>query len=168
MALKFPLSKNEIKLVKIHKFPYQEQYNRLNLSVLNLLRCELQYKYKEKIKPIALQLTQNTHSTLTIATLLTLLNKNELYSKLDHFYKNELQSVIFYKNPAEKTQNNTSSYRNAFNELIVQEDTTLLELIYEMFDLTSIFKLNLLQSMNNISNDLYNELYKKIILDQVS
>lgn len=159
---KIPLLKDEIKELKLHDVFYKRKFNRLSLLNLNLLRCELQYKYKEKIKPLANFLNCNTNDTLTVATLMDLLTKNQLYEKLDTFYIKQLKEVIFYKKPDKLKHKTFTSFQNAFSKLLKKSDIGEMQLIYNVCGLSDKFHKNLIKFFSNTNNDLYNELYNKL------
>ena len=118
ITLKQPLTNDEIKYISSHGGYKIENNSILNISGLNLLRCELQYRYKDKIKPLKNFLNPESKTdNLTIATMLDLLRKNKLYSRLDSFYISELQSVAFHRLPDEQ-QKQLTSYKRAFVDLV--------------------------------------------------
>ena len=159
---KYKLTENEIKCISEHGGWYYEPANYLNISGLNLLRCELQYRYKDKIKPLQKFLNpKSKENNLTMATIIDLLREKELYTKLETFYPNELREVVFYKLPDEP-QEQLTSYKRAFADLLGDTDLTTLQLLYDSFDLGNIFKNNR-TNLQKSSIDLYRELYKKII-----
>ena len=167
ITLKYPLTDDEIKYISLHGGYKIEKNNILNISELNLLRCELQYRYKDKLKPLQKFLNpKSNEDSLTMATIFELLSKNELYKKLDEFYTNELLEVVFYKLPDEP-QEQLTSYKRAFADLLGDTDLTTLQLLYDSFDLGNIFKNNR-TNLQKSSIDLYRELYKKIIEGQNS
>lgn len=163
ITLKQPLTNDEIKYISSHGGYKIENNYILNISGLNLLRCELQYRYKDKIKPLKNFLNPESKTdNLTIATMLDLLRKNKLYSRLDSFYISELQSVVFHRLPDEQ-QKQLTSYKRAFVDLVDESDLVTLQLLYDSLGLSKIFKNNkaVLQSSKN---NLYKELYGKLIL----
>lgn len=167
IILKQPLTNDEIEYISSHGGYYIKEGNYLNISGLNLLRFELQYRYKDKIEPLQKFLKPDSKAdNLTIATMLDLLRKNELYSRLDNFYTSELQSVVFYGLPNEP-QKQLTSYKRAFADLVDESDLVTLQLVYDSLELGKIFKNNkaVLQSSKN---NLYKELYRKLILTKSS
>lgn len=163
ITVKTPLTNDEIKHISSFGGYKIENNSILNISGLNLLRCELQYRYKDKIKPLKNFLNPESKTdNLTIATMLNLLRKNELYSRLDNFYTNELQSVVFHRLPDEQ-QKQLTSYKKAFADLVDESDLVTLQLLYDSLGLSKIFKNNkaVLQSSKN---NMYKELYGKLIL----
>lgn len=162
ITLKYPLTDDEIKYISLHGGYKIEKNNILNISELNLLRCELQYRYKDKLKPLQKFLNpKSNEDSLTLATLLELLIKNELYKKLDEFYTNELQDVVFYRLPNE-LQPQLTSYKRAFADLISDTDLVTLELLYDNFNMGKIFRNNVL-TLKGSNIDLYTELFRKFI-----
>ncbi|MCM1264876.1 MAG: hypothetical protein NC200_01635 [Candidatus Gastranaerophilales bacterium] len=167
ITLKSPLPNDEIKYISSHGGYKIENNSILNISRLNLLRCELQYRYKEKIKPLQKFLNPNSkRDSLTMATIIDLLQKKELYSKLDNYYTNELKEVVFYKSPDE-SQEQLTSYKKAFADLLDDSDITTLQLTYDVFGLKNLFSANVKNVIKSVSNELYNELYRKVILGQI-
>lgn len=162
ITLKYPLTDDEIKYISLHGGYKIEKNNILNISGLNLLRCELQYKYKDKLKPLQNFLNpKSNEDSLTMATIFELLSKNELYKKLDEFYTNELQDVVFYRLPNE-LQPQLTSYKRAFADLISNTDLVTLELLYDDFNMGKIFRNNVL-TLKGSNIDLYTELHRKFI-----
>lgn len=162
ITLKHKLTNNEIEYISQHGGLYDISANSLNLSSLNLLRCELQYRYKHKIKPLKKFLNSKPESSsLTLSIILDLLYKKELYAKLEEYYTNELQSVVFYRLP-DKLNKQPTSYKRAFADLLNCSDLVTLELLYNSFELGKIFKNNKVASQT-INEDLYTELYNKFI-----
>lgn len=164
ITLKEALTENEIKQLNKVGAQHIDNHN-ISISNLNLLRCELQYRYKEKIEPLLRFLNSEAKSgNLTVAIIIDALSKKELYKKLEQFYKKELQSVVFYKEPQNKFQG-FNSYELALADLINDSNITTLELIYDSFGLKKMFHANLKNITKGISNELYNELYSKFIED---
>lgn len=160
---KHKLTDKEIKYISEHGGWYIKQGNYLNISELNLLRCELQYRYKDKILPLQKFLNPKSKSdNLTIATVIDLLRKKELYTKLDEFYTNELKEVVFYK-LSNEPQTELTSYKRAFADLLDDSDLITLELLYDSLDLGKIFRNNKAALQRNNTN-FYTELYNKFIL----
>ena len=167
VILKFPLNDDEIKYISQHGGWYMKEGHYLNIRLLNFLRCELQYRYKDKIQPLQKFLNpKSKEDNLTMATIIDLLREKELYTKLETFYTNELREVVFYKLPNEP-QKQLTSYKRAFADLLGDTDLTTLQLLYDSFDLGNIFKNNR-TNLQKSSIDLYRELYKKIIEGQNS
>ena len=166
--LKEPLSKEEIKMIKTLGVTYKSKRKILSLSNLNLLRCELQYRYKEKIKPLAQFLNNDTGEILTMANIVDLLNNNELYNRLDLFFTNQLRTVIFYNTPNKQVGIKLNKIQKAFVDLMTNDTIQELKLIYKACGLEDKFhenqqKLNLLKE-----NELYKELYHKLGLGESS
>lgn len=90
------LSKEEIEQLQVN---YNPEAGRLFLKGLNILRCEQRYKFTNNIMRITQLLTDSKSSKeLTLALIIELLKRNELYRKLDEFYTKELREYIFYEN----------------------------------------------------------------------
>lgn len=163
--LKQDLTTEEKRILKSHNVFYSPKLKQLDFHNLNLLRCELQYRYKEKIAPIAEYLTNSKEGTLTIATLMGLLEEKQLYNKLDRFYSMQLQKYFFYT-PLNKSNTKVAkrlqSYHNAFNDLILEnEDMTELYIVYKACGLENNFCENSKKAFGNNVHSLYEELYKK-------
>ena len=88
---------------------------------------------------------------LTIATVIDLLRKKELYTKLDEFYTNELKEVVFYK-LSNEPQTELTSYKRAFADLLDDSDLITLELLYDSLDLGKIFRNNKAALQRNNTN----------------
>ncbi len=166
--LKEPLSKEEIKMIKTLGVTYKSKRKILSLSNLNLLRCELQYRYKEKIKPLAQFLNNDTGEILTMANIVDLLNNNELYNRLDLFFTNQLRTVIFYNTPNKQVGIKLNKIQKSFVDLMTNDTIQELKLIYKACGLEDKFhenqqKLNLLKE-----SELYKELYYKLIQGESS
>lgn len=162
---KFKLTDKETKYISQHGGWYMKDANYLNISGLNLLRCELQYKYQEKIQSLQKFLNpKSKQDSLTVATIIDLLQKKVLYSKLNEYYVKELQDIVFYKLPNEQ-QVELTSYKRAFADLIDDYDSTTLELLYKSLGLDNIYKDNK-ATLKRSNKPLYSELYQKIILGQ--
>lgn len=162
---KHKLTDKEIKYISEHGGWYVEQGNYLNISGLNLLRCELQYRYKDKILPLQNFLNpMSKQDSLTIATVIDLLHKKELYTRFDEFYTKELQEIVFYSLPNEPKEHLTS-YKKAFADLLDDSDMITLELLYDSLDLGKIFRKNKAE-LQRSNKDIYTELYNKFILCQ--
>lgn len=165
--LKSSLTKPEIKAISTHGGWYKPKRNFLRIGGLNLLRCELQYRYKNKIAPLQHFLNPESQSdSLTMDTVLKLLKNQELYSKLNEFFTQELTSVIFYKAPKQE-ETHLSSYQRAFASLITNNDIVDLQLVYDSLELGHIFKRNVAK-FHSGNYSLYSELYQKLILQSSS
>lgn len=161
---KEPLTKEEIKVLRKHDVFYSEKYNRLSLLNLNMLRCELQYRYKDKISVLAKALNGNNEDSLTVAEIVDLLQQKQLYSKLDEFYKNQLKEVIFYNPPKTIQDTNCNNFQKMFSDLITQNDISKLKIIYKACNLDKKFDGNLKKVFAHTINELYMELYNKLEL----
>lgn len=163
ITLKSSLTNDEIKYINSHGGYKIENNSILNISGLNLLRCELQYRYKDKIKPLKNFLNPNSKwDSLTLDTIIDLLQKKELCSKLDKYYTNELKDIVFYK-LLDESQEQLTSYKKAFADLVDESDLITLQLVYDSLDLGKIFKKNI-AVLQRGKNNLYKELYSKLIL----
>ena len=162
--LKEPLTDSEKAELDALDIFYNKTFNRLDLYNLNLLRCELQYKYKEKIKPLAIFLNDNSNDTLTISTVIELLEKNTLYEKLNDFYIKKLKEVIFYKEPDIQVHQKLTSFQKAYIDLIKESDIQELMLIYKACGLSNKFSFNVKKFFANTTNPFYSELYNKLCI----
>lgn len=163
ITLKSSLTNDEIKYINSHGGYKIENNSILNISGLNLLRCELQYRYKDKIKPLKNFLNPNSKGdSLTLDIIIDLLQKKELCSKLDKYYTNELKDIVFYK-LLDESQEQLTSYKKAFADLVDDSDLITLQLVYDSLGLGKIFKKNI-AVLQRGKNNLYKELYRKLIL----
>lgn len=162
IEVKEPLTDEDIAVLKSHEVYYNRRFRRLDLDNLNLLRCEQQYKYREKIKPLARFLNDNTNDVLTVNTLIELLKKESLYTKLNSFYIQQLKKIIFYNEPNTKQVQPLDNYQRSFFDLVQKADITELKLIYKVCGLTDNFNLWMKKFYKSKMNDLYAELYRKL------
>ena len=161
ITLKEPLTDEEIAVLEVHNVNYSRKFRSLDLHNLNLLRCEQQYRYKEKIKPLARFLNGNNKDILSVNTLINLLEEESLYEKLNSFYTQQLKKIIFYNEPNIKEVKPFDSYQRSFFDLIQNADITELKLIYETCGLSDKFEKILKQFFKFYADDLYTELYQK-------
>lgn len=160
--LKQDLSTEEKRILQSHNVFYLPKLKLLNFHNLNLLRCELQYRYKKKIAPIAEYLTNGKEDTLTVVTLMGLLEEKQLYNKLEEFYNMQLQKYIFYTPLKGGNTKKLQSYNSAFNDLILEnEDMTELYIVYKACGLENNFCENSKKAFGNNVHNLYEELYQK-------
>ena len=162
ITLKEPLTDEEISILEACGGCYNRRLRELYLDNLNLLRCEQQYKYKEKIKPLAWFLNGDTDDILTVGVLIDLLKEETLYKKLNSFYTQQLQKIIFYNEPNAKGVKRLNSYQRSFFDLIQEADITELKLIYKACGLVDKFEKNLKKFFECNADDLYAELYQKL------
>lgn len=164
--LKQELTLKERRILKFHNVFYIPQAKQLYFHNLNLLRCEQQYRYKEKIAPIAQHLTgDNKEKVLTVATLMGLLEEGQLYNKLNEFYNTQLQKYIFY-NPLNsnntKTIKQLRNYNRVFNDLIhTNKDISELYIVFKALGLEDNFSKYTKKAFGSNAHKLYEELYKK-------
>lgn len=161
ITLKEPLTDEEISILEACGGCYNRRFRELYLDNLNLLRCEQQYKYREKIEPLAWFLNGNTNNVLNVNTLIDLLEEESLYEKLNSFYTQQLQEIIFYNEPNIKEVKPLNSYQRSFFELVQRADITELKLIYKACGLVDKFEKNLKRFFKHNADDLYTELYQK-------
>lgn len=160
--LKEPLTKEEIAILKAHDVFYNRRFRKLDLYNLNLLRCEHQYRYREKIKPLARFLNNGTNNVLTVDVLINLLAQRALYKKLNSFYVQQLKKIIFYKKPNVQEALPFDSYQRSFLDLLKNADITELKLIYKTCGLSDKLDKNLKNFYKINSCDVYTELYQKL------
>lgn len=162
ITLKEPLTDEEISILEACGGCYNRRFRELYLDNLNLLRCEQQYRYKEKLKPLTWFLNGNTNDVLNVNTLIELLKEESLYEKLNSFYTQQLQEIIFYNEPSVKEVKRLNSYQRSFFDLIQVADITELKLIYKACGLVDKFEKNLEKFFKHNADDLYTELYQKL------
>lgn len=162
IGLKEPLTDEEISILEACGGCYNRRFRELYLDNLNLLRCEQQYKYREKITPLARFLNGDTDDILTVGVLIDLLKEETLYKKLNSFYIKQLQKIIFYNEPNIKDVKPLNSYQRSFFDLIQVADITELKLIYKACGLVGKFEKNLKRFFKHNADDLYTELYQKL------
>lgn len=155
------LTSAERRVLIEHSVFYNREMNRLSLNGLNLLRCELQYRYKDKIKPLAQALNNSEEESLTVASLMDLLKQGQLYSKLNEFYNSQLKKNIFYCSLDNKQSKMNNSYQKAFEDLLFNNNILELKSIYKACGFSSKFQENLKRAYSTNLNRLYIELYHK-------
>lgn len=160
--VKEPLTDEEIALLESNEVYYSRRFRKLDLENLNLLRCEQQYRYREKIKPLARFLNDNANDVLTVNTLIDLLEKESLYARLNSFYIQQLKEVIFYNEPNTKEVQPLDSYQRSFFDLLQTTNITELKLIYKACGLTDNFNSWMKKFYRNKTDNLYAELYQRL------
>ena len=162
ITLKEPLTDEEIAVLETHKVYYSKIFRSLDLFNLNLLRCEQQYRYKDKIKPLARFLNKGTNDTLTVSVLIDLLREKSLYEKLNSFYIQQLKKIIFYNEPKVDKVQPSDSYQRSFFDLVQGADVSELKLIYKACGLVDNFNNWIKKSFKYSTGDFYAELYQKL------
>lgn len=101
---------------------YNPKTKVLSLDKVNILRCELQYRYKPKLQNISNFITgKKGKDGLRLRTLLELLQERKLYKTLEGYYLKALQDVIFYQDPVITDKIKLNNYEEMFAELIKEE-----------------------------------------------
>ena len=149
---------------------YDKRTNRLwlknGLSDLHILRCEQRYKYTKYIKKITHCLLGNKDvNELTLPILLELLDKKELYQKLDAFYTKTLKKHIFF-NDIEQLKDITL---NKHEQMIVDElleydniDINSYAHLFREIGYTSPYKRSSKKILYHTIGQYYRELYCKL------
>lgn len=162
VVLRLGLSKEEQALITSEA--YNAETKTLYLEKVNILRCELQYRYKPKLQNISNFITgKKGKDGLKLKTLLDLLEERKLYETLEGYYINALQDVIFYQEPVIKEKIKLNNYEQMFAELINEEPLPpSLMKIFKDNGFGDSFS-NLLKKVQSSDiNPLYTELYNKL------
>ena len=162
VVLRFGLSKEELPLVPSEA--YNAGTKTLYLDKVNILRCELQYRYKPKLQNISNFITgKKGKDGFKLKTLLDLLKERKLYETLEKYYIKALQEVIFYQDPVIKEKIKLNKYEQMFAELINEEPLPPSFMsIYKNNGFGDSFS-NLLKKVQSADiNPLYTELYNKL------
>ena len=116
IVLRLGLSKEEQVLMPFEA--YDSETKTLRLEKVNILRCELQYRYKPKLQNISDFITgKKGKDGLKMKTLLDLLKERKLYETLEGYYLKALQEVIFYQEPVLKENVKLNNYEQMFADL---------------------------------------------------
>lgn len=162
------LSDEEI--AQIPECLYEREIGRLwlnqGVNKLHLLRLEQRYKYTKYIKKITHHLTgSNDVDELTLPILIELLEKGELYKKLDEFYTNHLRKHVFFDD-IEQLKDITL---NKHELMIVDElqeyddiDINTFAHFFKEIDLTSQYKYSTKKILYHTIGKYYKELYAKL------
>ena len=162
IVLRLGLSNEEQVLMPFEA--YNAETKTLYLEKVNILRCELQYRYKPKLQNISDFITgKKGKDGLKLKTLLDLLKKRKLYETLEKYYIKALQDVIFYQEPVVKENVKLNNYEQMFTELINEEPLPpSLMKIFKDNGFGDSFS-NLLKKIHSSNlNPLYIELYNKL------
>ncbi|RAI14117.1 MAG: hypothetical protein DK841_03255 [Candidatus Melainabacteria bacterium] len=158
-----PLSPIDRDILPIGAYHNSQPY--LSLQNLHILRCELQYAYSKKLKNISdfISNTTNSHD-LRLATLLDLLQEENLYNTLERFYTNELRNRVFFNEPITQ-EVHLSKHEKLLAELIKVNKISATRLLgmYKGSQKNSLSRVLKKLQMTDSSNKLYVELYRKVI-----
>lgn len=143
---------------------YNAETKTLYLDKVNILRCELQYRYKPKLQNISNFITgKKGKDGLKLKTLLDLLKERKLYETLERYYINALQKVIFYQEPVIRGDVRLNNYEQMFADLTKEAPLPpSLRKIFKDNGFGDSFS-NLLKKIHSSDvNPLYIELYQKL------
>ena len=162
VVLRLGLSEEEQALIPSEA--YNAETKTLYLDKVNILRCELQYRYKPKLQNISNFITgKKGKDGLKLKTLLDLLKERKLYETLEKYYTKALQEVIFYKEPVISGNVRLNNYEQMFAELTKENPLppSLIK-IFKNNGFGDSFS-NLLKKIHSSDvNPLYIELYQKL------
>ena len=162
VVLRLGLSEEERALIPFEA--YDSKTKTLRLEKVNILRCELQYRYKPKLQNISNFITgKKGKDGLKLKTLLDLLKERKLYETLERYYIKALQEVVFYQEPVIKEKIKLNNYEQMFSELINENPLPpSLMKIFKDNGFGDSFS-NLLKKIHSSNlNPLYIELYNKL------
>lgn len=162
VVLRLGLSEEEQALIPSEA--YDSETKTLRLEKVNILRCELQYRYKPKLQNISNFITgKKGKDGLKLKTLLDLLKERKLYEILEGYYLKALQEVIFYQEPVIEEKIKLNNYEQMFAELINENPLPpSLMKIFKDNGFGDSFS-NLLKKVQSADvNPLYTELYNKL------
>lgn len=162
IVLRLGLSKEEQVLMPFEA--YDSETKTLYLDKVNILRCELQYRYKPKLQNISDIITgKKGKDGLKLKTLLDLLKERKLYETLEGYYIKALQEVIFYQEPVLKENVKLNNYEQMFADLTKENPLPpSLMKIFKDNGFGDSFS-NLLKKIHSSDvNPLYTELYNKL------
>lgn len=162
IVLRLGLSEEERALIPFEA--YDSKTKTLRLEKVNILRCELQYRYKPKLQNISnFLIGKKGKDGLKMKTLLDLLKERKLYETLEKYYIKALQDVIFYQEPVIKEKVKLNNYEQMFSELINENPLPpSLMKIFKDNGFGDSFS-NLLKKIHSSDiNPLYTELYNKL------
>ena len=116
IVLRLGLNEEERALIPFEA--YDSETRTLWLDKVNILRSELQYRYKPKLQNISDFVTgKKGKDGLKLKTLLDLLEERKLYETLEGYYIKALQEVIFYQEPVLKENVKLNNYEQMFADL---------------------------------------------------
>lgn len=161
--LPVPLPLEDVSILP--KRAYNSHLPNLALDNLHILRCELQYANSIKLKKISDFISNATNShDLRLATLLDLLQEENLYNTLERFYTNELRNRVFFNEPITQ-EVHLSKHEKLLAELIKVNKISATRLLgmYKGSQKKSLSLVLKKLQMTDSSNKLYVELYRKVI-----
>lgn len=156
------LSEEEIR--QLPQNSYQKETGRLFLKDLNIVRCEQRYKFTKNIKRITQAITDSEDGNeLTLALLIELLERGELYSKLDEFYSNELREYVFYDNFDEDKEVKLNKQEDRIKDLVIKHDVDIADFQHLFYDIgyKDHFNRSTKKVYYHTRGAYYNELYEK-------
>lgn len=162
VVLRLGLSEEEQAIIPSEA--YDSKTKTLYLDKVNILRCELQYRYKPKLQNISNFITgKKGKDGLKLKTLLDLLKERKLYETLERYYINALQEAIFYQEPVISSDVRLNNYEQMFADLINEAPLpTSLRKIFKDNGFGDSFS-NLLKKIHSsYISPLYIELYNKL------
>lgn len=162
VVLRLGLSEEEQAIIPSEA--YDSKTKTLYLDKVNILRCELQYRYKPKLQNISNFITgKKGKDGLKLKTLLDLLKERKLYETLERYYINALQEVVFYQEPVIRGDVSLNNYEQMFADLINEAPLPpSLRKIFKDNGFGDSFS-NLLKKIHSSDvNLLYIELYQKL------
>lgn len=162
IVLRHGLSEEEQALIPSEA--YNAETKTLYLNMVNILRCELQYRYKPKLQNISNFITgKKGKDGLKLKILLDLLKERKLYETLEKYYINALQKVVFYQEPVINKTVKLNNYELMFTELINEAPLPpSLRKIFKDNGFGDSFS-NLLKKIHSSDvNPMYMELYNKL------
>ena len=162
VVLRLGLSEEEQAIIPSEA--YDSKTKTLYLDKVNILRCELQYRYKPKLQNISNFLTgKKGKDGLKLKTLLDLLKERKLYETLEKYYIKVLQEVIFYKEPVISSDVRLNNYEQMFADLTKENPLPpSLRKIFKDNGFGDSFS-NLLKKVHSsYTSPLYIELYNKL------
>ena len=162
VVLRHELSEEEQALIPSEA--YNAETKTLYLEKVNILRCELQYRYKPKLQNISDFITgKKGKDGLKLKTLLDLLKERKLYETLEKYYIKALQDVIFYQEPVISGDVRLNNYEQMFAELTKENPLPpSLMKIFKDNGFGDSFS-NLLKKVQSSDiSPLYTELYNKL------
>lgn len=160
------LSDEEIELLSKEEYEnrYDTEKGRLFFDKLNILRCEQRYKYSNNIKRITQFLTGlKEEDKLTLPVLIELLEKDELYEKLDEFYTEELRKYVFYHDINEDEDIKLNKHEEIVKDYVKEYDLDITDFQY-LFDETGLknqFTYSMKKVLYYTISEYYRDLYKK-------
>lgn len=152
---------------------YDNEHNAVDFHDANLLRIELTYKLSKNLKGISEKLGNGDTNELQLSSLISHLQNNTLYEKLDEFYKDELKDKLFCDDPNNPIEiaEGSNSYTKELSSMLLGGNPNLESELYYVRNLCSVTGLvglptidkNLLHvNRGIINNKFYRELYSAV------